>query len=301
MYKYKILLVDDEPDISELCTLQIKKSIPDAEVICATNATDGYRKAREVAYDVIWTDYRMPRILGTDFALALRETHPNYNVPIIIFSGYIDDAKKNCSIKDNIYFLSKYSGVENAVAVLIDILQQQTKLKKEKAEITSDKKFIPLNSPLAKNFILSTIHIIQLMCNLNNVKQTNVSITKNHQILNADVVSVVNMSTDDFSGYFLLAFSKKVFLSAAEQFVGRKFSSIDNENSVVAGELSKIIFSHTISQIDGNGEIDNLQRENPHLIIGKKISITGHKSNMAIITFSSEIGDFLIGINPIES
>ncbi|MBF0361509.1 MAG: response regulator [Oligoflexia bacterium] len=303
----KILLVEDEPDIAELCSTEIKENILNTEVIIATNALEGYRKARMEAYDLIWTDYRMPKILGTDFALALRETSHNHNVPIVIFSGYVEEAKINCQIKDNIHYISKLSGVAAAVTILKGILEQRTKHlldSKSKGQSNGkdkdDKQQISLESPLVKNFICSTVHIMQLMCNLTEIKQTNIKITTGHEDFSADVICVVNMSTNDISGYFLLAFTKKVFLKVAEHFLGDKHTEITKANSLAAVELSKIIFGHTRFQLNDQEKI-NLQREDPQLIVGKRISITGHRNNMAIISFNTDIGDFIIGINPIDN
>ncbi len=68
---YKILVVDDEPDILEFIEYNLKRE--GYEVILAANGQEGIDKAREVAPDLIILDVMMPVLDGIETCRRLRE------------------------------------------------------------------------------------------------------------------------------------------------------------------------------------------------------------------------------------
>jgi two-component system probable response regulator PhcQ len=83
----KILILDDEENnVSAISRLL--RTEPDFHVEGYTSASEALRRAEEVAFDVVVSDYRMPEMDGTQFLEKFRERQPNaYR---IIVSAYSD-------------------------------------------------------------------------------------------------------------------------------------------------------------------------------------------------------------------
>ncbi|HEX2227113.1 MAG TPA: response regulator, partial [Candidatus Binatia bacterium] len=58
------------------------------EVVCSTDGVDGYEKTRSYPYDLIILDVRMPGLLGTEIAEALKQRNPA--VKVILISAFAD-------------------------------------------------------------------------------------------------------------------------------------------------------------------------------------------------------------------
>ena len=71
MRNKKILIVDDEPDIIEFLTYNLKKE--GFDVISATNGKEGLEKARKEIPDLVVLDIMMPQMDGVEVCRRLRE------------------------------------------------------------------------------------------------------------------------------------------------------------------------------------------------------------------------------------
>lgn len=85
----KILLVDDEPEILEICHDYLKASGYD--VVTAKNGVQGLISARREKPDLIVTDLMMPEMDGLDLCRAIRKEN---NVPIIMLTARIEEIDK---------------------------------------------------------------------------------------------------------------------------------------------------------------------------------------------------------------
>lgn len=70
---YRLLVIDDEPEIIEWLTLLLETSLPfDAEVYGAGNATQALAVLEEVRVDVVVSDINMPKMSGLQLAQAIK-------------------------------------------------------------------------------------------------------------------------------------------------------------------------------------------------------------------------------------
>lgn len=79
---YKILLVDDEPDILELVGYNLKKE--GFEVFTASNGREGVKMAKSIVPDLIVLDVMMPEMDGMEACSVIRED-PNLSHCLIAF------------------------------------------------------------------------------------------------------------------------------------------------------------------------------------------------------------------------
>jgi len=81
-----ILHVDDDADLGELVALYLERGDVDCSVTTETSPVEALERIRgEERFDVVITDYSMPRMNGIEFLESLRETHPE--LPVLLFSG----------------------------------------------------------------------------------------------------------------------------------------------------------------------------------------------------------------------
>lgn len=85
----KILLVDDEPEILEICRDYLKAS--GYEVLTAKDGAQGLSFARREKPDLVVLDLMMPEMDGLDMCRTIRRES---NVPIIILTARVEETDK---------------------------------------------------------------------------------------------------------------------------------------------------------------------------------------------------------------
>lgn len=85
----KILLVDDEKEILEICRDYLKSS--GYEVILAKNGKEGFTEFKREKPDLIVTDVMMPEMDGMDLCRTIRKES---NVPIIMLTAKVEEIDK---------------------------------------------------------------------------------------------------------------------------------------------------------------------------------------------------------------
>ena len=85
----KILLVDDEPEILEICRDYLKAS--SYYVVTAKDGAQGLSSARREKPDLIVLDLMMPEMDGLDLCRAIRRES---NVPIIMLTARVEETDK---------------------------------------------------------------------------------------------------------------------------------------------------------------------------------------------------------------
>lgn len=92
--KYKILVVDDDPDIQDALTTILK--VKDYEVVTAKDGIDGLAKLREEKPDLIILDLLMPNMNG--FAVCRELKDPRWSkyseIPILILSSVREEPSR---------------------------------------------------------------------------------------------------------------------------------------------------------------------------------------------------------------
>ena len=85
MAKQKILVVDDEVDVTELLEFNLKAAGYD--VISAEDGPTALRKARDQQPDLIVLDVMLPEMQGTDVCKELRRDPVTASIPIIMLTA----------------------------------------------------------------------------------------------------------------------------------------------------------------------------------------------------------------------
>ena len=89
----KILMIDDEPDVSYLVARRIR-SWGD-EVVCLPRWEGALEAIRKENPKLILLDIRLPDAIGTDVYRTIREDQTLPRIPIVFFSAH-DSEEKHC-------------------------------------------------------------------------------------------------------------------------------------------------------------------------------------------------------------
>jgi DNA-binding response OmpR family regulator len=81
----KILIVDDEPDIVELVSYNLKKD--GFRVMTASDGEEALKKIRKDKFDLVVLDLMLPGIQGVELCRIIRNDPKTANTPIIMLTA----------------------------------------------------------------------------------------------------------------------------------------------------------------------------------------------------------------------
>lgn len=122
-----ILLVDDDPDDAEIFIMALNAIDEKIKGSVESNALDALKKLKEKAKlpDIIFLDYYMPYLDGSEFLTLLREIKGFEKIPVILYSGQSAASLK--SVTDdfkNVRFLKKNSDFKKIIRSLKEIISE---------------------------------------------------------------------------------------------------------------------------------------------------------------------------------
>ena len=90
MAKHKILVVDDEEDITNTVAIMLRSR--GFDVVTAYEGSDGFAKAKSEHPDIILIDIMMPVMDGFETCIKLKSNKETQKIPIIMFSANGENA-----------------------------------------------------------------------------------------------------------------------------------------------------------------------------------------------------------------
>ena len=99
----QILVIDDDETFCRLLVEILEET--GMQAAWTTNGLTGYEMMTRDDYELCIIDVRMPLVLGTDLAEAIREDHPR--VKIILASAFADETLQDYAKRKGILLLSK--------------------------------------------------------------------------------------------------------------------------------------------------------------------------------------------------
>ena len=105
----KILVIEDKKSIrSEICDFF---KMENCEILEAYDGLEGLVKAMKHLPDVVISDVKMPVINGVQFYKFLRMNPKTANIPVILFTGMLDEVQKDVALKLGVkhYFVKPFN------------------------------------------------------------------------------------------------------------------------------------------------------------------------------------------------
>ncbi len=82
----RILIVDDEPDVLAILRRYLSKHGLEVEVLTDSIVAMEHLQAKSDAYDLVLTDFEMPRCNGVELCQRLHQLRPE--LPVVLMTGY---------------------------------------------------------------------------------------------------------------------------------------------------------------------------------------------------------------------
>ncbi len=112
----RALVVDDDKTTCELLAEVLEGK--GLEAVWTTRSLQAYKLAESNAFDLFILDVRMPGVLGTELAGALRQDRPG--AQIILISAFADEALRETAVNLGVGLLSKPFSPDQ----LLDLIQK---------------------------------------------------------------------------------------------------------------------------------------------------------------------------------
>lgn len=117
----KILCVDDEPNVVKMKCAILESAGHD--VTGCTSAEEAMKKLEEDTYDAVVTDWRLGEANGR---LVVQAAKDHTNVPVVVVSGYVNDAFQAAEPLADLY-LEKPVNPEELVTIVNELLKSNEK------------------------------------------------------------------------------------------------------------------------------------------------------------------------------
>jgi len=98
----KILIIDDEPDFSEMLAFRIEKSTSN-QVFRSIDGEDGLKQVKEIHPDLIILDVMMPKMDGLEVIKVLKEDASTRTIPVIILTASVSPSTINTFFKEGVF------------------------------------------------------------------------------------------------------------------------------------------------------------------------------------------------------
>ncbi len=277
-----ILLVVDEvesiPIYSDL--FKINKNI---QVQSARDGNDACGMSRAQKFDLIVSDFKLPKINSEQLIKALRDNIFNNQTPIIfvtVFPEKVVTELKEGNFFKNITFITKPIESKSLKEMVKKILMESSISKKKSVDVE-----------FLNPYLFAVQKIFREKGKISNIEFGKVELFSEEQLLKTDISSSLTLTSSHFKGTFVLAYPKKTYLKIVTSCLGKYFVEINDENKEFAGELSNIIMNESKKIWQEKGYI--MEKLIPHTQIRSNIDIEidGAIPNI-IIPFDSDFGKF---------
>ncbi len=120
-----ILIVDDEKDLAEavMNILQLEFKNERMRIHQTQSPGEAYIKASNQKFDLVISDFYMPKTNGGDLIQSIRKMKHNAETPIIMISGLPDDARKMMKDQSKVLIIGKPFDFNELVDTVHSILK----------------------------------------------------------------------------------------------------------------------------------------------------------------------------------
>lgn len=112
MNRYKIMVIDDEPDIVKL--VKISLEMANFEVVEAYSGKEALEKATKIVPDLFLLDIMMPEMNGYEVCAQLKAREATRNVPVVMLTakGQKGDAEQGLKVGADDYIIKPFDPYE---------------------------------------------------------------------------------------------------------------------------------------------------------------------------------------------
>lgn len=118
--KISILLIDDQPEITEIVQDLIEDRFDNIEIMTFNNPKEAMENLKEQKYVLIITDHHMPEISGTSLLTKIRTSgHLNEHTPVVFLTAMEKEVQLEIENKFfNVTVINKINHVQEIIDVI---------------------------------------------------------------------------------------------------------------------------------------------------------------------------------------
>ena len=277
----QILVIDDEKEISLIVT-DVLGSEKDRRVLNASTPSEAYMRSITTHFDLIVTDFRMPKTDGVDLIKSIRTQKHNANTPVIFMSGFPQEVEAKVKHLQDVVVISKPFTLDD----LSNLADKMLNLPKNRPA-----KKPQFDIQILNEFIKSTHTTITQLTGAQEIKTGKPYLQKKDEIIKSDITAMISVQTQTFSGYVALAFPEVTYLKLVSGMLKKDQMVIDNDNIKCAGAIVSLIYGQARAALTDLGT--NLTEATPQIMTGQ-----GHRLHVAensvtlVVPSQAAIGDF---------
>jgi|GEM_PF-1296712 len=263
-----ILVIDDELEIAEVVT-EILMEVPGRKVFQVASPSEAYMRSITTKFDLVVTDFRMPKTDGVDLVRAIRSQKLNTHTPVLMISGYKEEAIAKMGVLPNVTIMGKPFVVDELKAKVHELLTTGVKI---------------ANKPQFNVQILNAI--------LRATEQTLVSfgsappfrtekpfLYNSQKPIQADASAVITVDGPRWTGSVILAFEKTSYLALIADVLRSPQTDLNPDNLSQIGAILQLIYGQARAALKSekvelaNGQVQILSGQG-HQITPPENSVT---------------------------
>lgn len=124
MIKKRVLIVDDEEDLTWTLNKKLSKDKHLFELLIASNGREALELLSQVPIDVVVSDIRMPEVGGLELLMEIKKKYPQTKV--IIMTAYSSPEQRSKAIQAGcLYYIEKPFEINELRAMILDALNER--------------------------------------------------------------------------------------------------------------------------------------------------------------------------------
>lgn len=120
----RVLIVDDEEDLTWTLSKKLSKDRDKFEVTCVNSGREAIDILNQVPFDLVITDVRMPEVSGLDLLVKVKELYPTTKVVIMTAYG-TSDVQKAANERGCFNYIEKPFEINELRQLIIDALKRK--------------------------------------------------------------------------------------------------------------------------------------------------------------------------------
>lgn len=122
--KKKVLVVDDEEDLTWSISKNLSRDKDNFEVICVNSGDEALNLLAQVPVDLVVSDIRMPGISGLDLLLEIKKEYPNTRAIIMTAFGSAD-VQKEATERGSLFYIEKPFEIDDLRGIIQKALSEK--------------------------------------------------------------------------------------------------------------------------------------------------------------------------------
>lgn len=237
MLKKTILLVASDQQRLHVYLKRLNE-LKELVIVQAIDGTEAYRKGRNQKFDCIVTDYKMPKLAGIQLIRALRVNTLNSETPMLLT---LEAEEKDQAVLDDLKTEKLYYNLKIYKRPLVDNFFDDL----QKTLIHGAAKTAPtftFDAGFLNSFISALDATLKDFARIENLTAEKPQVMKDNNTILVDISGSLPIVSSHFTGVISIGFPKLTFLSLAEEVLGEKQESINQDNRDLVGEIVNIVY-----------------------------------------------------------